>query len=97
MLAEKVTDELSITDGLWIVIDADRFGMIADIAISGVWRLTACVSNTGADNAFETPEPGVWSPESPKSEGGGFCFSLSGSVKFGQGFCSLHGDLLPLF
>ena len=59
--------------------------MVAHIAVGGVWGGAACVADTGAADAGETPEPGVWAPESAHGEGGRFELGGGGLVDFGDG------------
>ena len=56
--------EFLICDLSWIVINLDRLRMPVQIMISRVIGAAAGVSDTGADYSFNTPEPGVRSPES---------------------------------
>ncbi len=65
-------EEFLICDLSWIVINLDRLRMPVQIVISRVSGTAASVSDTGADYTFDTPEPGVRSPESAQGEGRGF-------------------------
>lgn len=64
----KERKQVSEPDLLRVEVESERFGVVADVPIRGVWSRTACVANLGAVDAIETPEPGVGSPKSPERE-----------------------------
>ncbi len=55
-----------------IKIKLDSLAMVSQAVVSGVLFCTSSVADASADYTFKTPEPGVRSPESAKSEGGRF-------------------------
>lgn len=66
--------QLRIGDAFRVIVYLHGFGVIADVAVIGVLRRSAGIAHTGADNAFDKPEPGFDAPESAQAEGGGFEF-----------------------
>jgi hypothetical protein len=59
-----------------VVINLDRFGMIAEAAVCRRGFGAAAVADACSNNALYAPEPGVRSPESAKPEGG--CLDVRG-------------------
>ncbi len=53
-----------------IEIDPQSLGMAAEIMVRGMFFLATRIAHASANDAVETPEPGIWSPESPKGEDG---------------------------
>ncbi len=81
-----------------IKIHLHRLGVIAEAAVRGMLLGAARVTHSGANDAFEDPEPGLYAPESPESEGksfgpGGLC-GVDGWKVLGEGRGDrLHGRL----
>ena len=72
MTDPKDLDEFPVGDLGRIEIDLDGFAVIADVAVGGIGRAAARIAYPGTDDAWETPVPGVWTPESTERKGGGF-------------------------
>jgi hypothetical protein len=53
-----------VCDLIWVVVDLNRLGVIAQAVIGGAFLRSPGVSYPGTDNPFYTPEPRVRSPES---------------------------------
>ncbi len=47
-----------------VIVDLDGFSMVTEIMVGGVLFGPARVPHARSDHACQTPEPGVWSPES---------------------------------
>jgi len=58
-----------IADGARVVVDLDRLTVAAEVVVGGVALRPARVADACANDAGETPEPGVRTPESPHGEG----------------------------
>jgi hypothetical protein len=65
VVVPKDRQQFLIGDLFGVKNNLDRLRMIAQIRISGRIGRTSGIANLGADNAWNTPEPGVWPPESP--------------------------------
>ena len=70
MVFPEDLQEMLIRDPGRVVIDLDRLAMIAQVMVSGIFRRSAGITNTGTDDARETPEPGVRAPKSAQGKGG---------------------------
>lgn len=53
-----------------VVVNLQRFSMIAEIMIGGAWFFPARIAYSGSDNSRDTPEPGVGAPESAQGKSG---------------------------
>jgi hypothetical protein len=53
-----------------IVLDPDGFAVVSQFGVRGILCGTACITDRCTDGAFDEPEPGVCTPESPHGEGG---------------------------
>ena len=53
-----------------IIVNLQRLRMITQIMICWVWLLSSRISYPGSDNSWDTPEPGVWPPESAQGKSG---------------------------
>jgi len=71
---EKNLQKLIVADHVRVVIHLDRFDVVADPLIGRIARCAPRVSDPRPDNPFQTPEPGVATPESAKGESGGLKF-----------------------
>ena len=69
-----------------VEFDLNRLGMIPQFAVRGIFFCPPRVSHTGPLDSFDAPEPGIHSPESAESEGGGF---------HARGFSEYHGHRSP--
>ena len=67
----KDLQKFIVGNDFWIEIHLKGFRMIAERSVARIGLGAAGISDAGSDHAFETPEPGVVSPESPKAESGG--------------------------
>jgi len=76
-------------DHLGIKVDFDRLAVIADLTIRGIRLLASAIANAGSQDARETPEPGVGSPESAHGKGGGLELLWRGGVDRGD-LCGLQ-------
>jgi len=63
-----------------IKIDLNRFGVIAQPVVGRIFAAAAGVADAGADDPFDAPKLGVWSPESAQSKGRGFEGRRGGGV-----------------
>lgn len=61
-------EQLLVGDEPRIEDDLHRLAMTAELMVRRVLQLATSVANSRALNPFETPEPGIAAPESPKSE-----------------------------
>src|SRR5208282_6189332 len=72
--------QLFIRDLGGIIVELDGLSVIPKIMISGTPFRSSRISHPGAHHAFEDPEPGVRTPESPQGEGSGFGFGRGRSI-----------------
>ncbi len=79
--------QLFIRDLGGIIVEPDGLGMIAQIMISGALSCSSRISHPGVHHAFEDPEPGVRTPESPQGKSRGFGFGRGGSINGGYPCC----------
>ena len=56
--------EFMVCDLIWVVVDLNGLGVIAQVVIGGSFLRSPGVSYTGTDNSLYAPEPGIRSPES---------------------------------
>jgi hypothetical protein len=63
-----------------IVFDPDGFAVVSQFGVRGILGRAACITDLGANGAFDEPEPGVWTPESPHREGGRLRFGRCDEV-----------------
>ncbi len=94
MALPKNRQKLFIRDLAGIIVDLDGLGVIAKIMVSRILFRASRISHPGAHHAFEDPEPGVRTPESPQGKGGGFDLGRRRRV-YGRypgftGCCILH-------
>lgn len=57
-------EKLSVGYHFRVIVNLQRFSMIAEIMIGGILLFPACIAYSGSDNSSYTPEPGVGSPKS---------------------------------
>ena len=69
--AAEHLEQLRVGDPARIEIDLDGLGMVSEAAVGGVLAGATAVADPCADDARQTPEPGVRTPESTQGEGGG--------------------------
>ena len=62
-------EQFPVGDHGRIEVHLDRLDVVPEIVVFGVLRRPSRVADTGAENAGETPEPGVRTPESAQGEG----------------------------
>lgn len=80
-------EQLVVGDDRGVVVYLYGLTVIAQVTVSGVRFCPASVADTGADNAWKTPEPGVGTPESAKCKGS----------RLGVSRCvSIHGRGVPV-
>jgi len=65
--------QFAVRDLSRIEFDLNRLGMVPQIVVSGIVLSSPRVSDTGACDAFDAPEPGICSPKSAERNGCGFC------------------------
>ena len=70
--AEEIC-QLAVGDLSGIKFDLNRRGMIPQIVVGGIFCCSPRVSDTGACDALDAPEPGICSPKSAECKGCGFC------------------------
>ncbi len=68
MACPEDIEQLPVGDHGRIEIHLDRLDVISEVVVRGVLRRPSRVPDTGAENAGETPEPGVRTPESAQGE-----------------------------
>lgn len=71
MTVPEKLEELRVGYKFRIVVNLQRFSMIAEIMVGGIWLFPARIAYSGSDNSRDTPEPGVGSPESAQGKSGG--------------------------
>lgn len=71
-------EQVAIGDSLRIVVNRERFRLIAEIVVGRLFLFAPAIPDTGAKNAIETPELRVWTPKSAEAEGGGLVFDPGG-------------------
>ena len=68
--APEDVQQLLVGDDSRVEIDLDGLGVVAEVVVGGVVPSAACIiPYPGADNPVNSPELGIWTPESPQSEG----------------------------
>jgi hypothetical protein len=61
-------EELLVRDDRRIEVERERLGVVTDVVIGRFAMLAARVADAGADDSWQTPEPGVRGPESTERE-----------------------------
>jgi len=72
MAVPEDVQQLLIGNSCGIIIDLNRFRMVAEASICRGRFGAAAVAYARTDYALNAPEPGVRPPESAKPKGGGF-------------------------
>ncbi len=90
MAAPKNPQQFLIGDLLRIVVNLDRLGMIADIPVGRILCAAARVTDPRADDAFDSPELGIRSPES--AQGKGRTFYILGADAIDLRSCRFRSD-----
>jgi hypothetical protein len=72
--------QLLIGDLGGVEFHLDRFRMVADVLVVGVYRLAAGIADARPDDPGNAPEPGVRTPESAQGEGGNFRLCVDGGI-----------------
>jgi hypothetical protein len=70
-MCPDLVEELAVADERGVEVDLERLGMIGEVVIRRIDGAAAGVPDARANDCWMTPEPGVGSPESAHSEGGG--------------------------
>ena len=69
--APEDVQQLLVGDDRRVEIDLDGLGVVAEAVVSGVVLGAARVAYPGADDAVDSPELGIRTPESAQAEAGG--------------------------
>ncbi len=69
MACPEDIEQFPVGDHGRVEVHLDRLDVVPEIVIRGVLRRSPRVPDAGAENAGETPEPGVRTPESAQGEG----------------------------
>ncbi len=69
--APEDVQQLLVGDNRRVEVDLDGLGVVPEAVVGGVWLGPARIAYPGADNAVESPELGLRTPESAQTEGGG--------------------------
>ena len=69
MSCKEKGEQLFIADDVGIVVDLNGLGVVRQVVIGGVLGTPSGVAYTRPDNAVETPELGVGTPESAQGKG----------------------------
>ena len=69
--APEDVQQLLVGDDSRVEIDLDGLGVVAEVVVGGVALRAACVPYPGADDAVDSPELGIRTPESAQAEGSG--------------------------
>ena len=69
--APEDVQQMLVGDDRRVKIDLDGLGVVAEAVVGGVGLGPACVAYPGADNAVDSPELGIRTPESAQAEGSG--------------------------
>ena len=80
MAVPEGVQQLFIGNPRRIVIDLNRLRVIPKIVIGGVLLRSSGISNAGANDTRDAPEPGVGTPESAERKGRRFCFQKPGAI-----------------
>jgi len=64
MTLPEHVQQLSISYPFRVIVDLDRFGMVAQVMVCRIFLRSAGIPYACTDNALQTPELGVRSPES---------------------------------
>lgn len=64
-------EQVLVAHGVGVVVDLDRLGVAARPMVGRVGSRAPGIPDARADDAIQTPEPGVGAPESTEGEGGG--------------------------
>ena len=93
--APEDVQQLLVGDDRRVKIDLDGLGVVTEVAVGGVGLRAARVPYPGADDAVDSPELGIRSPESAQAEGGGLgaggnCGIQGRNLNLGETPGSLH-------
>lgn len=80
----KALQQLLVGDLGGVIVDLDALRVVADAVVGRIGRAAARIADAGADDAGETPEPGVGAPESTEGKGRGLGPLGSGAVDGGN-------------
>lgn len=69
--APEDVQQLLVGDDRRVKIDLDGLGVVAEVVVGGVVLGAARVAYPGADDAVDSPELGIRTPESAQAEAGG--------------------------
>ena len=69
MARPEDVEQIPVGDHGRIEVHLDRLDVVPEVVIRGVLRRPSRVPDAGAEDAGETPEPGVRTPESAQAEG----------------------------
>lgn len=69
--APEDVQQFLVGDDCRVKIDLDGLGVVAEVVIGGVGLRSARVPYPGADDAVDSPELGIRTPESAQAEGSG--------------------------
>lgn len=87
--APEDVQQLLVGDDSRVKINLDGLGVVAEVVVGGVAPGAACVSYPGADDAVDSPELGIRSPESAQAEGSGL--RLGGNCGIQRGDLNFRG------
>ena len=87
--APEDVQQFLVGDDRRVEIDLDGLGVVAEVVVGGVWPRAAGVPYPGADDALDSPELGIRTPESAQAEGrglrvGGHAASRGGILTSGE-------------
>jgi hypothetical protein len=101
VVAPEDVQQLLVGDDRRVEIDLDGLGVVAEVVVGGVVLSAARVPYPGADDAADSPELGIRTPESAQAEGSGLraggncgiqCRDLN--IRGGPGGLHYRGSLL---
>jgi hypothetical protein len=96
MACPEDIEQFPVGDHGRIEVHLDRLDVVPEVVIRRVLRRPSRVADAGAENAWETPEPGVRTPESAQGESRRLRHSRQGSVDRRDRYGSLRGSILQL-
>jgi len=60
--------KVAIRHDCWVVLYFYRFAVATQATVSRIYSVAAGIADTRTDNTINTPEPGVWTPESAQGK-----------------------------
>src|SRR5512143_2723654 len=69
MACPEDIEQFPVGDHGRVKLHLDRLDVVPEVVVRGILRRPSRIPDTGAENARETPEPGVRAPESAQGEG----------------------------